>query len=123
MGGGISLRRRARSRRRPTGRNTGLTATTSRSRTAIAWSSRSTRSGATDPRENPPHWTNSPAAAGEAASRAFGAARGVGSPCYRGQGARSVVRGPPYGRYKAYNSYMIPVSEAREQLADLVNRV
>src|SRR5260370_40924538 len=29
----------------------------------------------------------------------------------------------PYGTYKAYNSYMIPVSEAREQLADLVNRV
>jgi len=29
----------------------------------------------------------------------------------------------PYDRYKAYNPYMIPVSEAREQLADLVNRV
>ena len=28
----------------------------------------------------------------------------------------------PYDRYKAYNPYMIPVSEAREQLADLVNR-
>jgi len=25
--------------------------------------------------------------------------------------------------YEAYDSYMIPVSEAREQLADLVNRV
>src|SRR5205823_10260476 len=29
----------------------------------------------------------------------------------------------PYVRYKAYNSYMIPVREARDQLADLVNRV
>ncbi len=38
-------------------------------------------------------------------------------------GSGRTDRGWPYGRYKTYNSYMIPVSEAREQLADLVNRV